>query len=113
MALVCMNSNEEFAIKIGKIARIYIDFKQNHGETDNSLSDILAYSKYDREKLRFVLKRVGLGVQLSKINDTAKNEITKKIGTLQPREEIEDDVASKDYSYFFFKGYYIGTEIIA
>lgn len=101
-----VNKSEVFAENIGKIARIYIDFKQKHKENDNSLSDILTYSKYDRERLRFVVKRIGLGVQLSKINDDKKKEITEKISKLQPKEEIEDSMASKDFSYFFFKGYY-------
>ena len=105
--------NESFAEKVGKIARLYIDFKQNNDETDNSLSDILTYSKYDREKLRFVVKRVGLGIQLSKINDAKKDLVTQQISKLQPKEEIEDVVASRDYSYFFFKGYYSNKEIEA
>ncbi len=111
--MLIINQNEEFAEKIGQIARIYIEFKQDHDENDNSLSDILTYSKYDREKLRFVVKRVGLGVQLSKIIDASKKDVTKNISRLQPKEEIEDDVASKDYSYFFFKGYYTNMEKVA
>ena len=105
--------NESFAEKVGKIARLYIDFKQSNNETDNSLSDILTYSKYDREKLRFVVKRVGLGIQLSKINDAKKDLVTQQISKLQPQEEIQDVVASRDYSYFFFKGYYSNKEIKA
>lgn len=108
-----MDQNEKFAKKVGQIASVYIEFKQNNKEIDNSLLDILTYSKYDREKLRFVIKRIGLGIQLSKINNNAKKEVTKKIRSLQPIEEIEDGVASKDYSYFFFKGYYSDVEIIS
>jgi len=107
-----MDSNEKFAESIGKIARTYIEFKQSNGETDNSLSDILTYSKYDRERLRFIVSRVGRGVQLSKISDDKKKSITKKISSLTPSSEIEDDVSSKDYSYFFFKGYYSNMEIV-
>ena len=101
-----MDQNEEFAEKIGQIARVYIEFKQNNDETDNSLSDILTYSKYDRERLRFIVSRIGRGVQLSKISDDIKKGVIKKISSLQPSKEIEDDYSSKDYSYFFFKGYY-------
>ena len=108
-----MDQNEEFAEKIGRIARLYIEFKQKYAETDNSLSDILTYSKYDRERLRFIVSRVGRGVQLSKIENVAKNAVTQKISSLQPNEEITDNVASKDYSYFFFKGYYTNTRIVA
>ena len=106
-----MDQNEEFAEKIGQIARIYIEFKQTNGETDNSLSDILTYSKYDRERLRFIVSRIGRGVQLSKVSDGIKKEVTMKISSFQPKTEIEDDFSSKDYSYFFFKGYYTNMEI--
>lgn len=107
-----MDQNEEFAEKIGQIARTYIEFKQNNSETDNSLSDILTYSKYDRERLRFIVSRIGRGVQLSKVSDNIKKEVTKKISSLQPSKEIEDDSSSKDYSYFFFKGYYTNLKIV-
>ena len=101
-----MDYNEGFAEKIGQIARTYIGFKQKHDRMDNSLSDILTYSKYDRERLRHIVSRVGKGVQLSKVSDDIKKNVTEKISSLQPKEEIADDVASKDFSYFFFKGYY-------
>ncbi len=105
-----MDKNEEFAEKVGKIVKLYIEFKQKNKENDNSLSDILAYAKYDREKLRFVISRIGRGIQLSKIDNNLKEDVTQKIRHIQPNEEIDDTVASKDYSYFFFKGYYSNTE---
>lgn len=108
-----MNSNEEYAENIGKIARAYIDFKLNGEEKDNSLSDILTYSKYDRERLRFIVSRIGRGINLSKIADKNKTDVTKKVSILQPDKEISDDASAKDYSYFFFKGYYTSTEVIA
>ena len=98
--------SEEFAEKIGRIARLYVDFKQGNGEGDNSLSDILTYSKYDREKLRFILARIGRGIELSKIDESRKKGITDKITSLRPAQEIEDKDAFADLSYFFFKGYY-------
>jgi len=101
-----ISPNEEFATRIGMIARTYIDFKQKNKESDNSLLDILTYSKYDRERLRFIVARIGRGVHLSKIDDDKKKEVTKKISTLQPNKEITEDAAFTDYSYFFFKGYY-------
>jgi hypothetical protein len=107
-----MNTNEEFAYKIGQIARRYVDFKQNNKDSDNSLGDILTYSKYDRERLRFIVSRIGKGIQLAKVAESSKNDLTKKISTLQPKEEISDDEAPKDYSYFFFKGYYTNQEIL-
>lgn len=108
-----MDKNEEFAERVGQIVKVYMDFKQNNKEIDNSLSDIMTYSKYDRERLRFIVARIGKGVQLSKISDEQKNATTEKIRRIQPDEEIADDVASKDYSYFFFKGYYSNTKVPA
>lgn len=107
-----MDKNEKFAEKVGQIAKLYIEFKRKNKENDNSLSDILTYAKYDREKLRFIISRIGRGIQLSKIDEHLKENVTQKIRQTQPNEEISDDVASKDYSYFFFKGYYSIVEIV-
>jgi hypothetical protein len=108
-----LNSNEEYALRIGQIARQYVDFKQSNKDGDNSLGDILTYSKYDRERLRFVYSRISRGVQLAKVSDTLKENVTKKISSLRPKEEISDEDMSKDYSYFFFNGYYSSQEIKA
>lgn len=108
-----LNSNEEYALRIGQIARQYVDFKQSNTDGDNSLGDILTYSKYDRERLRFVYSRISRGVQLAKVSDGLKENITKRIISLRPKEEISDEDASKDYSYFFFNGYYSSQEIKA
>jgi hypothetical protein len=61
----------------------------------------LAYSKYDREHLRFVYKRVGIGLNLSKVNT---DDLSKSIKTDTPKDEIDDAQANEDYSYFFYKG---------
>jgi len=108
-----MDSNEEVAQSIGQIARAYVDFKEKNGERDNSLSDMLTYSKYDRDKLSFVYSRICRGVQLSKISNEIKKEVTEKITSLTPDAEINDEVSSKDYSYFFYKGYYSKLEVTA
>ena len=108
-----LNSNEEYALRIGQIARQYVDFKQGNKDSDNSLGDILTYSKYDRERLRFVYARISRGVQLAKISDVLKESVTKKISSLRPKEEISEEDAAKDYSYFFFNGYYSTQEIKA
>lgn len=106
-----LDSNENYAQRIGQIARLYVDFKKS--DRDNSLGDILTYSKYDRERLRFVYSRISRGIQLAKVTDTQKDSVTDKISLLRPKEEISDEDASKDYSYFFFKGYYSSQEIKA
>ena len=108
-----MDSNEEVAQSIGQIARTYVDFKEKNGESDNSLSDMLTYSKYDRDKLSFVYARICRGVQLSKISNEKKKDVTEKITSLTPDAEIDDEVSSKDYSYFFYKGYYSTLEVTA
>jgi hypothetical protein len=96
-----MNKNEEYAYKIGVIAGKYVKFKRDENEMNNSTKDILTYSKYDREHLRFVYQRVGIGVSLSKVNT---DEINKFIKAYVPKEEIDDTQAFTDYSYFFYKG---------
>ena len=99
-----MNKNEEYAYKIGLIAGKYVKFKRKSGEANNSTNDILTYSKYDREKLRFVYSRVSLGVSLSKAADERSDSITQIIKKDIPTDEIDDAKAHEDYSYFFFKG---------
>lgn len=99
-----MNKNEEYAYKIGQIAGKYIQFKKKSDEANNSTSDILTYSKYDREKLRHVYSRVCIGISLSKTNKTAVDGTSKYIKETTPAEEIDDLKANEDYSYFFYKG---------
>jgi len=103
-----MDTNEKFAFAVGRISRHYVDFKENTDEKSNSLKDILTYSKYDREKLRFVLKRIGIGINLAKADIST---ITNTVTTLLQEEEIADEEAHKDYSYFFYKGYYTKEKI--
>jgi hypothetical protein len=96
-----MNKNEEYAYKIGCIAGKYVKFKREKKEANNSTNDILTYSKYDRERLRFVYHRIGLGISLSKSNT---DDLSQSIKDDIPLEEIEDSKAQEDYSYFFYKG---------
>ena len=101
-----MNNNEVFAYNIGAIARLYIDFKNEVGEKSSSLRDILVYSKYDREKLQFVYRRIGQSINLSKAKEDKKREITKQLEKYTPYDEIGYQDAFDDYSYFFYKGYF-------
>lgn len=96
-----LNKNEEYAYKIGCIAGKYVKFKRENKEANNSTNDILTYSKYDRERLRFVYQRVGIGTSLSKAKTDA---LSQSIKNDMPTEEIEDTQAFEDYSYFFYKG---------
>lgn len=98
---LAMNKNEEYAYKIGVIAGKYVKFKRDKDEANNSTNDILTYSKYDRERLRFVYQRVGIGVSLSKVNTDA---LSQSIKNDLPKEEIDDAQSHEDYSYFFYKG---------
>lgn len=101
-----VNNNEEYAHRVGVIAAEYIKFKQDVRESSNSLRDILAYSRYDREKLRFVMQRIGLGLNLSKASEDKIKKMESFIRSNQPPAEISDDSAYNDYSYFFYKGYF-------
>lgn len=96
-----LNKNEEYAYKIGCIAGKYVKFKRENSEANNSTNDILTYSKYDRERLRFVYQRIGIGISLSKAETDA---LSQSIKNDMPIEEIEDAQAFEDYSYFFYKG---------
>ncbi len=98
---LAMNKNEDYAFKIGVIAGKYVKFKREKREANNSTNDILTYSKYDRERLRFVYQRVGIGVSLSKVNTDA---LSQSIKNDLPKEEIDDAQSHEDYSYFFYKG---------
>ena len=104
-----MNTTGElFAYQVGKLARFYIDFKRKTKEENKSLKDILVYSKYDRERLRFIVKRIALGINLSKADSRDIQNIDFNISKDIPQEEIPDSEAFNDYSYFFYKGYFQG-----
>lgn len=90
------------------MTRTYLEFKKKGASESHSLRDILTYSKYDREKLRFVVSRIGMGVNISKANQNDIDLINDKISKYQPNQEISDSEAYNDYSYFFYKGYFEG-----
>ena len=99
-----MDGGEDFAYRTGKIAGSYVRFKERVGESSNSLKDILAYSRYDREKLRFVIQRVGRGISLSDAKDEDLSTMADYIKREMPAAEIPDGQAHNDYSYFFYRG---------
>ncbi len=102
-----MDLADKFSYGIGMIAGEYVRFKRNIGEDSNSLQEILTYSKYDREKLRFVHKRVCLGISLAKPAQEKKDSLDRITGFIHdkiPKEEIPDADAYRDNSYFFYKG---------
>jgi len=105
-----MNEDEKYAYKIGKIVGKYMNFKKKAKEESNAISDLLTYSTYDREKLRFAFKRVSIGVSLSKAEEEELNGIRSFIKNELPSNEISDENASKDYSYFFYKGFFEALE---
>jgi hypothetical protein len=96
-----MNKNEEYACKIGCIAGKYVKFKRDNDEANNSTKDILTYSRYDLDRLKWVYQRICNSILLSKADTIAISQIIK---TDIPDEEIEEDKAHEDYSYFFYKG---------
>jgi hypothetical protein len=103
-----MNVSETFAYKIGTIARLYVNFKNQVKEESHSLRDILIYPKYDKARLQFVYRRISLGINLSKAGEDGMAQIKKDVSNLTPQEEIPDTDAFNDYSYFFYKGYFQG-----
>lgn len=103
-----MEPGESFAEAVGSLAKHYVKFKKSAGGLDNSLSEMMSYSKYDREKLRFIVARIGRGVHLANATDEQRQNMEKEISATNLGGEISDDVAHRDYSYFFFRGYYWG-----
>jgi len=99
-----MDTNEEYAYRIGKIAGGYIKYKRQVKEETGSTNDILTYVKYDREALRFVYSRMGKGLSLSKAPEERKTAMMELLKQNAPTKEIEDSKAFSDYSYFFYKG---------
>ena len=98
-----MNSAEKFAYEIGLIAGEYVKSREMERSAPNSILDILTYTKYDREKLKFVFQKVCLGVNLSKFDNEDKRQYLRKyIGNFELNEDIDDSYS--DLSYFFFKG---------
>jgi hypothetical protein len=101
---IIMDPNEEYAYRIGKIAGEYLNYKRTARETSNSLYDIMTYTKYDRERLRFVYQKISIGIFLSKKLDTQGQGLVQTIADLMPKDEIDDAKSDADFSYFFYKG---------
>lgn len=97
-------SSEAFAEAIGRIAGKFVAFKKKTKNTNKGTFDILTYSKYDREKLRFVLQRAALSVNLARADGEDVSEMDRFIKENQPKEEIPDAAAHADLSYFFYRG---------
>ncbi len=103
MITTLVQQAEEYAYKIGRIAGTYVSFKEK-AERNNSLRDILTYSKYDREKIRFVYNKIGQGINLAKEKKEQVDRVSDYVRDNTPTFEIDDVNAHDDYSYFFYKG---------
>ena len=101
-------TGENLDYKVGKIERHYIDFKRKTKEENKYLRDILVYSKYDRERLRYIVKRISLGIHLSNADSQYIQYVDFNISKHIPQDEIPYSYAFNDYSYFFYKGYFQG-----
>lgn len=103
-----MNESEKYAYQMGKIARRYIDLRQELEDTNNSFRSILTYPRYDLTKLRFVFERVCQAINFLKTKDKSKiNEFIKFVDLNKPEiEGISENDQSNDYSYFFYYGLY-------
>ncbi|MCW4008926.1 MAG: hypothetical protein NWF09_09610 [Candidatus Bathyarchaeota archaeon] len=99
-----MSKNEEYAYSIGKIVGKYIAVKQSI-DRDKSPLEMLKYNKYDRERLRYVYKRVCSAVALLASKEPAiAEELSRFINVATPTFEIPEEDAAVDFSYWFFKG---------
>ena len=62
-----MDAAEEYAYNIGLIAGKYVKYREQEQNSPKSLREILTYTKYDRDKLRYVYSKICLGVNLSNL----------------------------------------------
>ena len=62
-----MDAAEQYAYNIGLIAGKYVKYREQEEKSPKSLRDILTYTKYDRDKLRYVYCKICLGVNLSNL----------------------------------------------
>jgi len=99
-----MNDDEHFAYATGKIAGKYIKFKKENDEKSNSLNDILTYSKYDSEQLKFIWKKTIQGLQLSKAKEENKEHLLNEIKKIKEPLKNEIENRGQDYSFFFYWG---------
>nr|WP_276977015.1 hypothetical protein [Ferrimicrobium acidiphilum] len=96
-------NSEAFAEATGRIAGKFVSFKKTKNN-NKSTFDILTYSKYDRDKLRFVLQRIALSINLARAGDEDVTEMDQFIKANQPKDEVPDIEAHSDLSYFFYRG---------
>ncbi|MFH1095744.1 MAG: hypothetical protein V1728_06010 [Candidatus Micrarchaeota archaeon] len=96
-----MKPDEQYAYAIGKIAGEFVRIKRKYVDQNNSTNDILAYQKYDKNTLRFVLQRIGRSTALTK-KDKGLGELEQNLHDNLPKDEMTDE--REDYAYFFYKG---------
>ncbi|MCL5679773.1 MAG: hypothetical protein M1465_00295 [Candidatus Marsarchaeota archaeon] len=99
-----MSNDEEYAYAIGRIAGKYVQTKKEHKDTNNSLYDILTYSRYDYKTIQLVFNHVSKGLELSKIDDDAKAEVEQFIHEQIKDKPLEIKDKKTDFSYFFYRG---------
>ena len=101
---ITLDDDENYAYGIGKIAGRYVKFRESLDDAPHSVKDILIYSKYDKRSLQHVFKRVSQGINFSKADDANLSKIRNYVSATLPKNEINDENQSNDYSYFFYKG---------
>ena len=99
-----MNNNEVFAYNIGMMARLYIDFKNEVEEKNSSLRDMLTYSKYDRETLRFVLRRICQGTNLTKAKEEKRERLLRYYQNIHLTKKLRIKMHSMIIHTFSTKG---------
>ena len=81
-----MESQAEFAKKIGNMARVYIDFRKKKNLENKSFQTILTKPKYDIKTLQGVVKQIGRSIHLLSLDKNDYNDILGKISDATPAE---------------------------
>lgn len=101
-----MNNNEEFAKSVGIMTRVYMDFRIQTGNDNNSLRDLLSKPRYDINTLKSIIKSIGRGVNLLNIPKSQQEEILTRLSNVAPPKDFDDKDLNKDLSYNFYMGYF-------
>lgn len=98
----------QFAKEVGMMARTYIEFRKENGFKNNSYMTILQKNTYTVSTLQDVIKSIGRSLHLLKIDENDYDKILMDLTKIAPS-EVDTD-SKKDLSYYFYLGYFRGSD---
>jgi hypothetical protein len=106
--LLLLDNDENFAYHVGKLAGQFFKLaskSDEYNKNDNRYSGMLTYTKYDKTTLERIVQRLGWWFGLLSSDNEKKttflfqaSEIVKNLGDISNN--------NKDYSFFFYKGFF-------